>query len=71
METFTNAFNYMADDSGCISQQDLIVLMNSICDPGPGEVELYEILKSLDSSIDYDTIELNVFLAIISYWLSE
>ena len=61
----------MADDSACISHHDLIVLMNSICDQGPSEVELYEILESLDSSIDYNTIELNVFLAIISYWLSE
>ena len=56
METFTNAFNYIADDSGCISQQNLIVLMNSLCDPRLSEVELYEILESLDSSIDYHTI---------------
>ena len=50
---------------------DVYLNMNSLCYPGPCEVELYEILESLDSSIDYHTIELNVFLAIISYWLSE
>ena len=67
MEAFTNAFNYMADDSGCISKEELIVLMNSLCDPGTSETEITEILGSLE----YETIDLNLFLDTISFWLSE
>ena len=70
-ESFTNAFNYTADDSGCITFNELVMLANKLCDPGPNDEEVIEILEKVDDTENNNAIDLNVFLMVISQWLSE